>query len=118
MRVTVLALAAALLWGSTASAQIIGGRYTVSGANPNGSTYGGTVEISPTGGNTCRISWSVGTEWQGICMMSEKTFAASYRSGKTYGLLIYELQPSGVLKGLWSIADGNGTGTEILTPVH
>jgi hypothetical protein len=32
------------------------------------------------------------------------------------GLVVYGLQPDGTLKGVWTLADQPGDGTEILTP--
>jgi hypothetical protein len=102
-------------WCAAASAQNVGGSYTVKGTNPNGSTYSGTAEITPSG-DTCRMIWHTGSTARGICMLSHKALAATYRMGDTYGLVIYELQPDGVLKGVWTVADEKGAGTEILTP--
>ena len=113
-----LFMAAVLFVGlSTAAfAQSIGGRYEVRGTNPNGSSYNGTAEISPNG-NVCRISWHVGSEWRGICMISGNRFAASYRSGDTIGLLIYRINSDGSMSGEWTTGAGS-TGTETLIPTR
>ena len=113
-------LAAALGAGSilSASAADIGGRYTVDGTNFDGSHYGGTAEIVVTTKNTCRITWSTGSSSEGICMRNSDAFAAAYVMGKAIGLVIYELQPDGTLDGLWTIADEEGVGTEVLTPAR
>jgi hypothetical protein len=106
----------ALGFSAAASAQSVGGQYSVRGTNPNGSSYSGTAEISPNG-NVCRIVWHVGSEWRGICMLSGNMFAASYRSGDTFGLLIYRIRPDGSLAGEWATGAGS-TGTETLTPMR
>jgi hypothetical protein len=49
-------------------------------------------------------------------MLANKAFAAFYKLGSDYGLVVYELQPDGSLKGYWTIADKEGVGGEILTP--
>ncbi len=116
MRAFVLALLLTAGWVSLAFAQSVGGNYLVRGTNPNGSTYNGTAEIMPRG-NVCRIAWHVGSEWRGICMISGNSFAASYRSGDTFGLLIYQLQPDGTLTGVWTLG-ANSTGTETLIPAR
>jgi hypothetical protein len=106
---------AALLIGA-ASAQTVGGEYTVAGTNPSGSTYTGTAEITPSG-STCRIVWHTGsTTSQGVCMVSSKAVAAFYKLGGDFGLVVYELQPDGRLTGYWTIVDKDGVGGEILTP--
>jgi hypothetical protein len=115
MRRLVIALALSMGVGS-ASAQTVGGSYNVQGTNPNGSTYGGTVQITPTG-SSCRITWQTGsTSSSGICMLANKAFAASYILQGQQGLVVYELQSDGSLKGWWTIAGQTGVGTENLTP--
>jgi hypothetical protein len=115
MRRLVIALALSMGVGS-ASAQTVGGSYNVHGTNPNGSTYGGTVQITPTG-SSCRITWQTGsTSSSGICMLANKAFAASYILQGQQGLVVYELQSDGSLKGWWTIAGQTGVGTENLTP--
>ena len=86
------------------------------GTNPNGSAYAGTADITQTSASTCRIAWHVGSEWQGICMLSGDVFAAAYMSGNSRGLLIYHRQPDGRLSGEWTIGAG-ANGTETLIPL-
>ena len=115
MRRWVIALALSMGIGS-ASAQTVGGSYNVQGTNPNGSSYGGTVQITPTG-SSCRITWQTGsTSSSGICMLANKAFAASYLLQGQQGLVVYELQSNGSLKGWWTIAGQTGVGTENLYP--
>jgi hypothetical protein len=112
-------LAAALLtagFATAASAQTVGGKYDVHGTNFDGSSYEGTAVISRSSDSTCRIHWQTGSTSNGICMLSGKSFAAAYAMGKDVGLVVYELQPDGSLKGNWTIADQSGSGTETLTP--
>jgi hypothetical protein len=112
--VLVLLLVAALI--EPAAAQTVSGNYALSGRNFDGSTYKGTVQITPNG-STCRIVWQTGnSKSEGLCMLSGKTLAAFYRLGSEYGLVIYELQPDGSLQGRWSVADKQGVGTELLVP--
>ena len=117
MRSIILAMAIVVGCGAAASAQTVGGKYTVRGTNPDGSAYGGTAEITPSG-DTCRMIWHTGSTSRGICMLANKSFAASYRLGDSYGLVIYEVQPDGILKGVWTVADQTGAGTETLTPAR
>jgi hypothetical protein len=101
---------------ATALAADIGGTYEVRGTNPDGSTYKGTAEITVTSKNTCRIVWNVGSESDGICMRNGIAFAASYVLGDNVGLVIYEVRDDGTLDGLWTVADKEGVGTELLIP--
>ena len=114
MRVIVLAIALILAMCPAGWAQKVGGEYTVKGTNPNGSTYSGTAMITPRG-DGCRITWDVGTQWHGLCLLNGDAFAATYSSSGTSGLLIYRLQPDGTLSGFW-VLDSGGTGTEALIP--
>ena len=121
MKIVKLAtMAAAALAASIAigSAQEIGGKYSVSGTNLNGSHYEGTAEIVPTSATTCRIAWVTGgTTSQGICMRHGNVFTAAYQQSGVVGLVIYEVKPDGVLDGVWTIADQKGSGTDVLTPM-
>ena len=116
MRTFILGLMTALGVAGAAQAQSVGGTYSVSGKNFNGSAYGGTAQIAPSGA-ACRITWQTGsTTSAGICMLSGKSFAAAYKLGEEIGLVVYELQPDGRLIGVWTIADKAGAGSETLTP--
>lgn len=99
-----------------AAAQDVSGRYTVEGRNFDGSRYRGVAEVMVTSKNTCRIVWNTGSTSEGICMRNGKTFAATYGSGSTTGLVIYEIRPDGRMEGLWTMADREGVGTESLIP--
>jgi hypothetical protein len=116
MRKIILGLAMAACVATPALAQKVGGAYTVEGTNPDGSKYSGTAQITPSG-STCRIAWDTGSPSKGICMLANKAFAASYVLDGKVGLVVYEVQPDSALKGVWTIADTEGAGTEVLTPV-
>ena len=113
-------LAAVMLtagFATVASAQSVGGKYKVQGTNFDGSAYGGTAVISRSSDSTCRIHWTTGSSSSdGFCMLANKSLAAAYRLGDDVGLVLYELQPDGTLKGYWTIADKAGSGTETLIP--
>jgi hypothetical protein len=117
MRVVALALAATGLWSAAATAQTVGGDYKVAGTNFDGSSYSGTATITPSSNSTCRIEWKTGSTTSiGFCMLANKAFAAAYKLNDSVGLVVYELQDDGSLKGVWTIADKPGAGTETLTP--
>src|SRR5258707_13714010 len=100
MRTLGLALMLFVSSAAVASAQSVGGKYRGTGTNPNGSAYTGTAEIIPSG-DSRRMSWNVVGAWKGICMLSNKSLAPTYRNGNTYGLVRYELRPNAVLNGRW-----------------
>ncbi len=113
------AIAAAFLaatFATGAMAADVGGKYEVRGTNPNGSKYKGTAEIEVTSSTTCRITWDVGTESSGICMRNGIALAAGYVLQDKVGLVIYEIRDDGTLDGIWTVADEDGSGTEILIP--
>ena len=111
------ATALAVVLPIVASAAEIGGRYRVAGTNFDGSKYRGVAEIVVTTRNTCRITWDTGSTAEGICMRNTDAFAAAYAMGGAVGLVIYEVHSDGTLDGLWTIADQEGVGTEVLTPL-
>jgi hypothetical protein len=49
-------------------------------------------------------------------MRDGNAFAAGYEMGGKVGLVIYLIQPDGVLDGTWTVAGVNAVGTEVLTP--
>ncbi len=118
MRAAAIALFVLAIAGSSASAQMVGGQYRVEGTNADGSSYSGTATITPSSNSTCRITWRTGSTSTGICMVAGRAFAASYVLNGKVGLVVYELQPDGSLRGAWTVADQPGAGTEILTPAR
>ena len=108
----------ALLAQSTGAwAADVGGRYTVAGTNFYGSIYKGTAEITVSSNSTCRIVWHIGaSDWKGICMRVNDSLAAAYQYKNTIGLVHYDIKPDGVLDGIWTMADRDGAGTDVLTP--
>lgn len=100
-----------------ATAQSIGGTYTVAGTNFDGSKYGGEATITLTSDTICTIHWETGgSSSDGICMRNDDAFSAGYVMGKEIGLVVYKVEKDGSLHGLWTIAGQNGNGTETLTP--
>lgn len=109
----------ALSLAAPASAQSIGGNYSVAGTNFDGSPYTGTATITLTSETTCAIAWKTGgTSSEGICMRNDDAFSAGYVLGKDIGLIVYKVMDDGSLHGLWTIAGKNGNGTEVLTPAN
>jgi hypothetical protein len=113
------AVASALfaLCGGAATAQNVGGTYTVRGTNFDGTVYSGTAVVTLTSNTTCRIVWQTGGSTStGICMRNHDSFSAAYLLGNSIGLVIYQIKADGSMEGVWTIADQSGAGTELLTP--
>ena len=116
MRLVLAMLFFGLLFAGPARGQNVNGNYAVSGTNPNGSAYSGAAEIALTP-KACRITWRIGSSTsEGFCMATVKAVAAFYRLGTSFGVVVYEVQPNGVLAGYWRVLDQDGIGGEILTP--
>lgn len=119
MKTLFATLLAICVLATAASARDLGGRYEVAGENFNGSRYSGEAEITVTSENTCRINWYIGRNvWRGICMRNGNVFSAAYKLGSAIGLVIYEIKDDGAMVGLWTLADKNGVGKEMLVPLR
>lgn len=109
--------AALAVAGVAALAQDLTGNYRVNGTNLDGSPYQGEARITATSEFTCEIVWQTGgSTSSGICMRDGNAFAAGYEMGGKVGLVIYLIQPDGVLDATWTVAGVNAVGTEVLTP--
>ena len=100
---------------AAASAQTVGGTYSASGTNADGSAYAGTAEIT-WDGPACSISWQTGSSSAGTCLLTGTAFGASYQLGDSNGIAVYQLQPDGTLKGQWVTIGTDGVGSETLSP--
>ena len=119
MRIATLAALLLAILPAAAVAADVGGTYSVTGTNLDGSPYEGTARINAKSATACEIIWTTGkTETRGTCMLNGDAFAAAYALGEKAGLIIYKVKPDGVLNGVWTLADTNGSGTETLTPVR
>ena len=107
---------AALFFPLSVAAQSVQGNYTVSGTNPDGSLYTGAAKITFEGAD-CKLVMTFGNgDVAGICVQSEELLATSYVASGALTLVLYRLQPNGVLNGTWSVAGMAGTGSEVMTP--
>ena len=85
------------------------GRYSVSGRNPNGSRYSGTVSIVRRAGRY-EMEWRVGSSsYRGTGALEGNLLTVDWGSSQP---IIYALGENGVLSGLWS----GGQGEDVLTP--
>jgi hypothetical protein len=86
-----------------------GGRYRVSGRNPSGTRYSGTVSIVPRSGRY-DLEWRVGaTSYRGSGTLERNLLTVDWGSTQP---IVYALSEDGMLKGLWS----GGQGEDVLIP--
>jgi hypothetical protein len=84
------------------------GTYAVSGRNPNGSTYTGTVALSRQGSKYTLV-WKVGASgYRGVGELDGNVLRVDWGDDTP---VVYALSDDGRLKGLW----GGGRGAEELT---
>lgn len=108
---------AILMLGLPAWAAEVGGHYTVAGTNLDGSSYSGTADITVSSNSTCHIAWHTGdTNSNGICMRVNDMLVAGYVLNGDVGLVAYTIKDDGTLDGVWTIADKDGAGKDVLTP--
>lgn len=84
------------------------GRYRVTGRNPDGTDYTGSVSITNNSG-AFSLEWQVGSTYQGTGTLDGNILTVNWGSATP---VIYALAADGTLTGLWS----NGRGEETLTP--
>ena len=122
MRSIAIAAAAGLIAATIAVgpalARDVGGAYRVSGTNLDGTSYSGLATITIISDTTCVIEWNTGSTSDGICMRQRDTLAAAYVLDDYFGLVIYDILRDGTLRGTWTVAGENGSGTETLTPIR
>lgn len=94
------------------------GLYDVSGTNPDGSLYNGTMQLSQVGGTSFRVTWTVGNNTiEGVGMVSGLTLAVVFSLGENQTAMgMYDLRPGGELSGIWTVIGSQATGTEIARP--
>lgn len=88
--------------------QRIGGSYQVTGTNPDGGTYQGTVTISKSG-HMYKFSWTVGNSYEGLGVLVGDVLTVQW--GDQYPVIYRVMEGGRVLEGTWS----NGKATETLT---
>jgi hypothetical protein len=106
-----------LTMSARAETLLLAPTYDVVGTNPNGSKYTGTATIDIISDSTFAIQWNIGgAVFKGFGMRMNDALAATYVIDGDPGLIIYKVDDSGTLNGLWSVRGRNGSGTERLTP--
>jgi len=95
------------------------GMYDVTGTNPDGSQYVGTLELEQIGLLSFRLRWTIGPDViEGVGMVSGLTFATAFSlgGGSSPSMGVYELRPNGQLVGQWTTIGAFADGQETATP--
>ncbi len=94
------------------------GLYDISGTNPDGSLYNGTLMLTQVGGTSFRLTWTVGAaNIEGVGMVSGLNLAVVFSLGENQTAMgMYDLRPNGELSGIWTVIGSQATGTEVARP--
>ncbi len=99
---------------STAPAPNIAGKYNITGSNPSGSNYKGTLEVIAHG-DVYQFRWNAGSQYDGVGIQNGKIVAVAYTTGENgqgCGVVDYDIQSDGALEGKWGYWGVNEAGTE------
>ena len=97
-----------------APARDIAGNYNVTGSNPDGGAYKGTLEIIPHG-DVYQFRWNAGTQYDGVGVANGTVVAVAFANGpngKGCGVVDYEIRGDGALDGKWGYWGVSEAGTE------
>jgi len=100
-----------------AAAPDIDGKYNITGTNPDGGSYKGTLEVI-TRGDVYQFRWNAGTQYDGIGIQNGNIVAVAYTTGANgqgCGVVDYDIQGDGSLEGKWGYWGTNEAGTENAT---
>ena len=102
---------------STAPAPDIAGKYDITGTNPDGAPYKGTLEVIMRG-DVYQFRWNAGSQYDGVGVQNGNIVAAAYTTGtdgKGCGVVDYDIRGDGALDGKWGYWGTNEAGTESAT---
>ena len=97
----------------------IAGKYNVTGTNPNGAPYRGTLEIIPHG-DVYQFRWNAGSQYDGVGVVNGEVVAVSFAAGvngKGCGVIDYLIRNDGSLVGRWGYWGVDEAGSENATRV-
>jgi len=86
---------------STAPAPNIAGKYNVTGSNPTGSVYKGTLEVIAHG-DVYQFRWNAGAQYDGVGIQNANIVAVAYTTGQNgqgCGVVDYDIKSDGALEG-------------------
>jgi hypothetical protein len=95
----------------------IAGKYNITGTNPDGAPYKGTLDVLPHG-DVYQFRWNAGSQYDGVGVINGEVVAVSYTTGENgqgCGVIDYVIQGDGTLDGKWGYWGVNQIGTERAT---
>ncbi|HKP35494.1 MAG TPA: hypothetical protein VJT71_01455 [Pyrinomonadaceae bacterium] len=95
----------------------IAGKYNVTGTNPDGNVYKGTLEVIAHG-DVYQFRWNAGEQYDGVGITNGDVAAAAFTggaNGEGCGVVDYVIQSDGNLDGKWGYWGVNESGTERAT---
>lgn len=103
---------------SSEPAPDIGGKYDITGTNPDGGAYKGTLQVI-TRGDVYQFRWTSGSaQYDGVGVQNGKVVAVAYTTGTNgegCGVVDYDIRGDGALEGKWGYWGKNEAGTESAT---
>jgi hypothetical protein len=95
----------------------IAGKYNVTGTNPDGGAYKGTLEIL-SHGDVYQFRWDAGAQYDGVGVANGTVVAVAFANGangKGCGVVDYEIAGDGGLNGKWGYWGIDEAGSESAT---
>ena len=95
----------------------VAGKYNITGTNPDGGAYRGTLEVIARG-DVYQFRWNAGSQYDGVGVQNGNIVAAAYTTGtdgKGCGVVDYDIRGDGTLDGKWGYWGTNEAGTETAT---
>lgn len=87
------------------------GSYDISGKNPKGEDYKGTLEIKKDG-DGYSLTWKAGSTFTGFGVKNGNMLAVGF-GGKQCSFVSYDVKPDGTLDGKWGGQGSTSFGTEV-----
>ena len=85
-----------------ASSQQLAGEYSCIGTNANGGRYRADIAIAKEGRGYF-LTWRIGNSvHNGVAIRTGNVLASAGLGPNQHGLVVYKIEPNGLLKGLWS----------------
>src|SRR3954470_24048654 len=93
------------------------GRYGVEGSSPNSNSYEGAANLSQTGDETWRISWTIGKEtYEGYAIGDKEILSVMFTSAGRSGVALYVADDKGGYDGMWAFRGDTSVSKEKLRP--
>lgn len=99
----------AVATGASAKADIVGA-YAVTGTNPDGSAYEGTLTVSAEE-DVYQFAWDVGNSYKGVGIQQGNLIAVGWGSDNC-GVVAYAVKDNASLQGTWGVYGQSQLGTE------